>query len=128
MGTHRAILLAPLAIFPVVLAFVGARALMVGDMRGAFVAPFAALLITLVGYPLALLSAWGLIRLFPALVSAGLAVHLAVGIISAETVFWVLVRPLWQQEVYSTAFCMTMLAACGALSAGLLFWLRRSAP
>lgn len=124
MTESRALTRAPLTIYPVVLVFVMGRSMLVGDMRELFVAPFSALLMSLVGYPLALAAAWLVLRLWPGLATASLGLSLVVGVVCAELAFWLLVAPLWQPEVFSAGFCAAMVAVCGLATAGAFYWLR----
>lgn len=122
MNERRALATAPIAIFPVALVFIMARSLLAGDLRELFAAPFSALMITFVGYPLAVAAGWLLLRIAPALVTASVTSALAAGLASAEIGFWVLIHPFWQRE-FSDLFCAALVAGCGLATAA---WLRRS--
>jgi hypothetical protein len=122
MTTQRALATAPVAIFPVALAFVMARSLLAGDLRELFAAPFSALLIAAIGYPLALFAGWVMLRLAPAMAGASLARTLTAGVASAELIFWLLVHPFWQRE-FSNLFCAALVAACGLATAAAFRWL-----
>ncbi len=119
MNTRRALATAPMAIFPVALVFILARSLLAGDLRELFSAPFSALMITVVGYPLAVAAGWLLLRIAPALVSTSVASALAAGLASAEIGFWLLIHPFWQREL-SNLFCAALVAACGMACAARL--------
>jgi hypothetical protein len=107
-----AIAIASLAIYPVALVFVMARSLLAGDLRELFAAPFSALVMTFVGYPVAVVVGWLLLRAAPALVTASLIRGLGAGAVSAEVAFWILIHPFWQRD-YSNSFCAALVAACG---------------
>ena len=116
MSERRALVIAPLAIFPVALVFVMARSLLAGDLREFFAAPFSAMLITFVGYPLAVAVGWLLLRTLPRLLNASVNLALGVGVASAEVAFWLLIHPFWQRE-FSNLFCALLVAACGLATA-----------
>ena len=119
MGTmrgRRALLMAPLAIFPVALVFIATRSLLAGDLRELFAAPFSALMITTVAYPVAVAVGGLLVWAVPRLARARLAAAVVIGMASAEVPFWLLIHPLWQRE-FSNAFCGALVAACGAATA-----------
>ena len=117
MSERRALVIAPLAIFPVALVFVMARSLLAGDQRELFVAPFSAMMITFVGYPLAVAIGWLFLRILPRFVNASFGLALGVGVASAEVAFWLLIHPFWQRE-FSNLFCAALVAACGLATAG----------
>ena len=117
MSERRALAIAPLAIFPVALVFVMARSLLASDLRELFAAPFSALMITFVGYPLAVAIGWLLLRALPKLVYASVSLVLGVGVASAEVAFWLLIHPFWQRE-FSNFFCAALVAVCGLATAG----------
>lgn len=119
MNERRALATAPIAIFPVALVFIMARSLLAGDLRELFAAPFSALMITVVGYPLAVAAGWLLLRIAPALATASLTSALAAGLASAEIGFWVLIHPFWQRE-FSNLFCAALVAGCGLATAACL--------
>lgn len=127
MGDRRVLVIAPLAIFPVTLVFVMARSLLTGDLRELIAAPFSALMITVVGYPVAVVVCWLLVRAIPRLVNASLGVALSVGVVSAEATFWVLIHPFWQRE-FSNLFCVALVAACGLSTAGIFYVISRRQP
>lgn len=116
MSEQRALAIAPLAIFPVALAFIIVRSLLAGDLRELFVAPFSAMMIAVVGYPIAIATIWLLIRIFPGLKHASFGIAIGVGIASAELSFWLFVHPFWQRE-FSNLFCAALVAACGVSTA-----------
>ena len=124
MSEMRAIALAPLAIFPVALVFIVARSLLAGDLRELFAAPFSAMMITAVGYPIAVAASWLLMRTFPRLAHPSLGIAIGIGVASAEASFWLLVHPFWQRE-FSNLFCAALVAACGVATAAALHTLRR---
>jgi hypothetical protein len=127
MIERRALAAAPCAILPVALVFIMARALLGGDWRELFAAPFSALMITFVGYPIALAVGWLLLRIAPALVGASVARALTTGVACAEISFWILIAPFWERE-FSDLFCAALVAGCGAATAMLYQWrLRKTA-
>ncbi|MDD5269388.1 MAG: hypothetical protein PHO08_20110 [Methylococcales bacterium] len=127
MGERRVLVIAPLAIFPVALVFVMVRSLLIGDLRELIAAPFSALMITAVGYPVAVVVCWLLVRAIPRLVNASLGVALCVGVASAEAAFWLLIHPIWQRE-FSNSFCVALVAACGLATAGVFHVVSRTRP
>lgn len=126
MSERRALVIAPLAIFPVALVFVMARSLLAGDLRELFAAPFSAMMITFVGYPLAVAIGWLFLRTLPRLVNASFSLALGIGVASAEVTFWLLIHPFWQRE-FSNLFCAALVAACGLATAGAFQWLKPKA-
>lgn len=124
MTELRVFVRAPLAIYPVILVFIMGRSLLVGDMRGLFVSPFSALVMSVVGYPLAMAATWLILRLWPSLGTANLGMSLSVGVVCAELAFWLLVKPFWHQDVFSSGFCAAMVAVCGLATAGAFYGLR----
>lgn len=126
MNQRRALLIAPMAIFPVALAAVMARSLLAGDLRELFAAPYSALMITFVGYPVAVAVGWLLLRTLPELVTASFIRALGVGLVSAEAIFWILIHPFWQRE-FSNLFCAALVAGCGLATAGAFQWLQPKA-
>ena len=126
MNQRRALVIAPIAIFPVAMVAVMARSLVAGDLRELFAAPFSALMITFVGYPIAVVVGWLLLRIFPRLVNASFIHALGVGFVSAEAVFWFLIHPFWQRE-FSHLFCAALVAACGLATAGAFQWFKPNA-
>ena len=122
MNERRALATAPMAIFPVALLFITAHSLLSGDLRELFAAPFSALMITFVGYPLGFAAGSLLLRIAPTLVTASVTSALAAGLVSAELGFWLLIHPFWQRE-FSDLFCAALVASCGLATAA---WLRRS--
>lgn len=123
MSLRRALLIAPMAIFPVALVGVMARSLLAGDLRELIAAPFSALMITFVGYPLAVLVGWLLQRTVPGLLGASHIRILGAGVVSAEAVFWLLIHPFWERE-FSSAFCAALVAACGLACAAVFQWIK----
>lgn len=112
----RAVLAAPLAIYPTALVFISARALLTSDPRELFVAPLSALVVTVVGYPFALGCAWLVGRLQPGWLQAARGLSMLLAAVGAEVVFWGLISPFWQRD-FSPAFCAALVAACGAATA-----------
>lgn len=111
MSVRRAIAIAPVAIYPVALVFIMARSLLAGDLRELLVSPFSAMMIMVVGYPLAITMGWLLLRISPSLLNATYGLALVVGVVSAELVFWLIVHPFWERE-FSDMFCVALVAAC----------------
>ena len=124
MSEKQALGIAPLAIFPVALVFIVARSLLAGDLRELFAAPFSAVMITAIGYPIAFAASWLLLRTFPRLAHTSLWIAIGIGIASAEASFWLFVHPFWQRE-FSNLFCAALVAACGVATAAALHTLRR---
>lgn len=122
MNEGRALATAPIAAFPVALVFIVVRSLLAGDLRELLVAPFSALMITVVAYPLAVAAGWLLLRVAPTLVTASSGKAIATGLVIAELGFWMLIHPFWQRE-FSNVFCAALVAGCGVATAA---WLRRS--
>lgn len=116
-ANSRALIVAPLAIFPVALIFVAARSILAGDLRELFAAPFSASLITFSGYPIAFALGWLFLRTLPRFVNASAGLFLLAGVASAEVAFWLLIHPFWQRE-FSNLFCAALVAACTLATAG----------
>ena len=119
MNERRALVWAPVAIFPISLLFVLGLALATGDLRVALAAPFSALFMTMVGYPVAMLVWWPVWEGLKKARCTGTPAILAVAVLAAEAVFWIVFSPLWQRD-FSKAFCAVLIAACG-LGCGLVF-------
>lgn len=127
MNEWRSVVIAPLAIFPVALVFFMARSLIEGDLRELFAAPYSAMVITAVGYPIAIALAWILISAFPNLKKASLGTTLLIGLVSAESSFWLLINPIWEREV-SNLYSAALVGVSGLATAAVLHMLRRRAP
>jgi hypothetical protein len=119
MDEKKALLLSPLAIFPVSFIFIVGKALLGGDLREAFAAPFSALFITVTGYPISII-VWSIVwRGLKRMARVDKASVLAASLIAAEAVFWGVISPLWERD-FSDAFCAALMAACG-LACGAVF-------
>ena len=107
----------PLVIFPIALVFVAVYALSSDDYRELIAAPFSALVITAVGYPLAVIT----ISVFSRAAQSAIGRPLAIlaGVVIAEAEFWLLIHPFWQRD-FSNLFCFLLVAAIGVTIAALL--------
>jgi hypothetical protein len=119
MNERRAFVLSPLALFPVSLVFIAGLALATGDLREAVAAPFSALFITLVGYPVAMLVWWPVWLGLKRSRYCGTPAILLAAIVVAEAVFWIVLSPVWQRD-FSSLACTVLIAGCG-LGCGLAF-------
>lgn len=126
MKERRPLFIAPLAIFPVALVFFMARSLIESDLRELFAAPYSAMLIAAVGYPIAIVVGWLLMSAFPNLKKASFGTTLLVGLVSAESIFWLLINPIWERE-FSNLYSAALVGVSGLATAAVLHMLRRKA-
>ncbi|MHB8914889.1 MAG: hypothetical protein ACYC4K_03650 [Thiobacillus sp.] len=126
MNERRSLAIAPLAIFPAALVFIMAWSLIDGDLRELLVAPLSAMVIAAVGYPIAIVVGWLLMRAFPKLKKASFGTTLLVGLVSAESCFWLLINPIWERGV-SNLYSAALVGVSGLATAAALHMLRRKA-
>ena len=126
MNERRPLFIAPLAIFPVALVFFMARSLIESDLRELFAAPYSAILLTVVGYPIAIVVGWLLMRAFPKLKNANFGTTLLVGLVSAESSFWLLINPIWERE-FSNLYSAALVGVCGLATAATFHMLGQKA-
>ena len=124
MKERRLLFIAPLAIFPVALVFFMARSLTEGDFRELFAAPYSAMLIVAVGYPIAIVVGWLILSVFPNLKKASFGTTLLVGLVSAESIFWLLINPAWERE-FSDLYSAALVGVSGLATAAVLYMLLR---
>lgn len=128
MNERKAIITAPLAIFPVAFVFIMVRSLIGGDWRELFAAPYSAMIITVGGYPFAVAVGWLSWRGLMRIAHVSLTAVLVIAFTSAEAVFWFVISPFWERE-FSVAFCIALVGACGLTCGGTFFLLiRRNEP
>lgn len=125
LSDRRAAVLAPLVIYPVALALIAVRALLLSDPRELLVSPLSAALVTVVGYPAALATGWLICRVYPRLLTAPLGTLMLLGVFGAEVLFWGLINPFWQRD-FSPLYCATLVAASGIATAWAYVGLRRA--
>ena len=118
MDKQRAMMLAPLAIYPVALILIAVRSAMLSDPRELLVSPIMAAAVVLIGYPLAAICMWLGERLWPQGTTSRRLAFLVMGVVMAEVCFWGFVSPFWQRD-FSALFCAWMSGLSGVVTAWL---------
>jgi hypothetical protein len=118
MDRQRAMMVAPLAIYPVALVFIAVRSAMLSDPRELLVSPITAAAVFLIGFPMAATCLWFGERLWQQRTNSRCLAFVVMGFVMAEVCFWALVSPFWQRD-FSALFCAGLSGLSGVATAWL---------